>query len=104
MFPRSGHKRWPIVAALALLALGAAAQEVILHLRNGDRLTGSIASETTNHIVLTNAWTTTGITVPLGTILKREPVVRPLTNAGPVAIAAAPSTTTTNILKKAPMI
>ena len=103
MFPRSGHNRWLIVAALALLWLGAAAQEVILHLRNGDRITGFIASETTNHVVLTNSWTT-GIIVPLSAILKREPVVRPVTNTAALATATAPSTTTTNIIKKAPMI
>lgn len=61
---------------------------MILHLRNGDRLTGFIISETTNHVVLTNAWITS-ITLPRRDIVRREALV-PVAAAPTNAIVAAP--------------
>jgi hypothetical protein len=98
MFQRSGHRissvLWRLAAGLALvLSVGASGQEVILHLRNGDRITGFITSETTNQIVLSNSWTK-GLSVPLSTIVKREMVVHAGTNV--MAKAAPPSAAVTN--------
>jgi putative salt-induced outer membrane protein YdiY len=83
MFQRSRHRIAFILWLACSLFAGARAaeQQIILHLRNGDRLTGFIVSETTNHVVLTNAWTT-GIKLPQRDIVRREPLV---------AVAAAPT-------------
>ncbi|MGZ4975249.1 MAG: hypothetical protein ACXWDN_21000, partial [Limisphaerales bacterium] len=60
---------------LLLLALcwSVGAQQVVLQLKNGDRLTGKIASETTNQVVLTTTWSN-NITVPLAWITNRVTV------------------------------
>lgn len=78
------------VVFLLLLALcwSAGAQQVILQLKNGDRLTGKIASETTNHIVLTTTWSN-NITIPIDWITKREPVVVAVVATNP-PVAPAP--------------
>jgi hypothetical protein len=62
------------VAAVALLALPATwAQPVVLHLKNGDRLTGTITSENGERVLLTTPWAK-DLTVPVGEIVKREAV------------------------------
>lgn len=77
------------------------AQSVVLQLRNGDRLSGKIISETTNRVVLTTPWATE-IAVPLAEIKSREIIPAPLaqttnppvpakTNAAPEKVAALPS-------------
>src|SRR5881409_293582 len=98
MFHRSRHRISSflshIVASLLLVSGSeAAAQQVILHLRNGDRITGFISSETTNQIILTNAWSK-GIVVPVNDIVKREPLVPATTN--PVTEATPPPAAGTN--------
>jgi len=52
----------------------AAAQPVILHLRGGDRLSGTITAEDTNLVVITTMWGKQMV-VPTGEILKREPLL-----------------------------
>ena len=47
------------------------AQPVTLHLRNGDRITGTISSEDTNRIVLSTPWLKE-LSVPTAQVLKRE--------------------------------
>ena len=70
-------------SALLGLALVAApltfAQNVVLHLRNGDRLAGTILRETTNQVTISNAWIKE-LAVPLAQIERRE-LVPPATNA-----------------------
>jgi len=55
---------------------------VVLYLRGGDRITGTIINENTNRLVLSTKWAK-GITVPAGEILRREPL--------PAACEAKPS-------------
>jgi putative salt-induced outer membrane protein YdiY len=84
--------------------LAARAADVIIHLRNGDRLTGAISSESPTEITLQTA-TLGKITIPVGQILKREQVVasgatnvvatavstnKPATPATPVAAVTKP--------------
>ena len=52
---------------------GFAAENVILQLRNGDRITGSIISETPQQIVVSTVWSKE-IVIPIDQILKREKV------------------------------
>jgi hypothetical protein len=107
MFQRSGHRipsvLWRRLAAALALVLGleASGQEVILHLRNGDRITGVITSETTNQVVLSNAWTK-ALSVPLGTIAKREPIAPAPTNALAKATPASGAITNATLPKPKP--
>jgi hypothetical protein len=100
MFQRSRHRiifiLWRITALVLLAATRATGQEVILHLRNGDRITGVVISETTNRLVLTNTWSS-AITVPQDTILRREtvkaatvPVTNVVTKPSPVSPPTPP--------------
>jgi putative salt-induced outer membrane protein YdiY len=86
-----------IVSLALLLSAPAVGQGVILHLKNGDRISGRIVSESTNSVRLTNNFLGS-FEVPLGEISRREVVAppAPLTNA-PVVVTAstnvvAPST------------
>ncbi len=74
------------LAACALVGGTVWADPVILHLRNGDRFTGTIASEDATRVVLTNAWNKE-IIVPLTEIARREAIVA----AGPAPVAPAPA-------------
>ena len=47
------------------------AQPVVLQLKNGDKISGLIISETTNQVVISNAWAG-ALSVPLAEISKRE--------------------------------
>lgn len=73
------------------------AQPAILHLKNGDRISGVITSETTNRIVLTNLWSKE-ITIPLSEISRREKplVVTASTNITTNAVAQTKSPAKTN--------
>ncbi len=80
------------------------AQQVLLYLNNGDRLTGVIVSETTNRLVLSNAWNRE-IILPLNQIVWRTlppalppppPEVATVPGAAPVPTnAVAPARATT---------
>ncbi len=60
------------VLGIGLLALATqAADPVVLHLRNGDRLTGTIQSETAQTVTLETLWKQT-LTLPTDQIQKRE--------------------------------
>src|SRR5208283_324811 len=50
---------------------GVSAQNVVLHLRSGDQITGYIVSENTNQVVISNAWVK-ALPIPLTEISKRE--------------------------------
>src|SRR5215208_3035078 len=49
------------------------AESVTLHLKNGDRVTGTISSEDTNLVVLTTPWANE-LQIPANQISKREPL------------------------------
>jgi putative salt-induced outer membrane protein YdiY len=72
---------------LLLLVLPAAAQNVAIHLKNGDRITGRILSESTNAVTVTNFLGS--IQIPLNEIARREVLPAPVPVAAP--------TTSTNI-------
>jgi len=61
------------------LSSGARAQNVILYLKGGDRISGRIVSEYTNRIVLSNSWTKE-LSVPLAEIAQREIILAKGTN------------------------
>ncbi len=54
--PVSGCARW-VFLLLLVLSLGQLhAETIVLHLKNGDRIAGTIISEDTNRVLLTNSW------------------------------------------------
>jgi hypothetical protein len=61
------------VAVLFVCALlgCARAENVVLHLKNGDKITGFVTSEYTNRLVLSNSWARE-LSVPLAEISQRE--------------------------------
>jgi hypothetical protein len=60
-----------LVLLFAALLQAARADTIILHLKNGDRLAGTIVSEDTNRVVLTTRWIKE-VTVPVSEIERRE--------------------------------
>lgn len=79
---------------VALLVLFAgirsfAADTLTLHLQNGDRLSGTLIAETTNTIVLSNAWNG-ALTVPISAIARREVAEPALPSAVAVVQAEVP--------------
>jgi hypothetical protein len=90
--------RWAMPLVACIIIGAARGQNVILHLRNGDRIAGTILSENTNQVTLSNAWTS-ALSVPLAQIESRE-IPAPKTNAAPAtAVSAAkpaPAATPTN--------
>src|SRR5262245_16117513 len=86
-FRRPNPECWrgALVCGLALLLFGARAQgpadTVVLHLRNGDRLTGLILCEDTNEVVISTMWVRE-LSVPVDEIVARESGA-PLPPAGP---------------------
>ena len=88
-----------IVSLALLLSAPAAGQGVILHLKNGDRISGRIVTESTNSVRLTNNFLGS-FEVPLGEISRREvvPPSAPLTNAPVVA------GTSTNVVTPSPNV
>jgi putative salt-induced outer membrane protein YdiY len=89
MLRRPNLKTVPsLFLCLALLILfratqGTAADAVILQLRNGDRITGTIIGESLSEVILTTIWSKE-VRVPKGQILKRE---LPPVDAKPAAVA-----------------
>ena len=80
---RSG-KVWPILVRLfcvAFIAMCSQGAEVIFYLRNGDRVSGKIVSETATEATIQSGLFGK-ITIPVGEILKREEI-------GPAAAAPA---------------
>jgi putative salt-induced outer membrane protein YdiY len=88
-----------------LFSATALAQPVVLHLRNGDRVTGTITAENLTTVVLTTPWSKE-ITVPVALILKREAVPAPLPAVAAastnVAVARAGATTNAPVKPKPP--
>jgi len=65
---------------LVLGAQFARAENVVLHLRNGDRIAGTIIAEDTNRVVLATSWIKE-LPVPLSAIQRRESVTNAVTPA-----------------------
>ncbi len=76
---------------LALGHYGLRAEIVVLHLRDGDRVTGTVLREDTNQVVLATSWTEE-LRIPLSAIERRESV----TNGVAPAKDAHPKPATTN--------
>ncbi len=83
-----------LVAALLGCPLAAPAQNVVLHLRNGDRLAGTIVTETTNQVTLATTWIKE-LAVPLAQIERRE-TFPPGTNVAGLKFPTRPVITGTN--------
>src|SRR5437667_7609982 len=88
-----------LLLLLFLCSTALHAQTVILHLKNGDRLAGTILSEDTNRVLLSTTWIKE-LAVPLSEIASREKITSetkpPLlpTPVTPPPKAAAPSVVT----------
>jgi len=70
--------------AVGLAAVAASAQTVVLELRNGDRLSGVLVAESTNRLVLSNAWN------PALVLSPEHVLTRSLATSAPPALAASP--------------
>ena len=91
MRQRSRSSGWWI--AVLAFAANAIAQTVTVELKNGDRITGHILSETNNRVLVSNAWSA-AISIPLAEISKRTPAYSPSTvivgvTTNPVVVATA---------------
>ncbi len=102
---------------LAFSTFSVAAQSVTLKLRNGDRLSGFIITESTNQIVISNAWAKV-LSIPLSEVQSREVLVPQLasntnapgattnvivvTNTATASIAKSVTTPTPAVKPKAP--
>ena len=94
MLKSPNFHRWQRLAFSALLLLviftfgELQAETIILHLKNGDRIAGTIVSEDTNRVLITTAWIK-DLAVPLGQIERREKllVAAPQTTNAPAAPA-----------------
>src|SRR4051812_43939283 len=88
----------------AALALG---QPLTIQLKNGDRVTGTLVSESTNQIVLSNAWAAR-LTTPLGEVTNRMVLTNAAamgmssTNKASNAVAFAKVVASTNTLFNSP--
>src|SRR5262245_46024717 len=80
-----------IFFCLLLLVLPVAAQNIAIHLKNGDRITGRVLSENTNAVTVTNFLGT--IQIPLNEIARREVLPTPPPPAAPPATTNIASAT-----------
>jgi hypothetical protein len=100
MLKKQLNDLWSLPAmflCVLLLVSPAVAQNVVIHLKNGDRITGRVLSESTNAVTVTNFLG--AIQIPLNEIARREalPAPAPATNSTSAAAItnAAPSTNLT---------
>src|SRR5579872_2454420 len=77
--------RWALMLVAMMIGGAAWGQNVILHLRNGDRIAGTILSETTNQVTLSTVWIKE-LVVPVAQIERRE-----LPPAQPPAVVTPPA-------------
>ncbi len=80
---------WALFALVFFFGQDVLAQEITLHLRNGDRISGKVVTEQAEQVILDTAWQK-GLVVPIGQIERRE--VKPQVETPPAAppVAAAP--------------
>jgi hypothetical protein len=91
---------WAFALAVLLLGFSTRAQSVILHLRNGDRIAGTIVSENTNTVTLSTIWIKE-LVVPVSQIERREIMPNPVvttTNTVITTTNAVPATGGTNVV------
>jgi putative salt-induced outer membrane protein YdiY len=62
---------WLFICFSAFLFIDARAENTVLYLRNGDRLSGVLVAETNNVVVLSNAWNSE-LKIPVPEIVERE--------------------------------
>src|SRR2546428_9476297 len=74
---------------LFLLSATAHAQPVVLHLKNGDRLAGTILSEDTNRVVISTTWIKE-LAIPLSEIASREKIAPETKPAPPPPVVTPP--------------
>ena len=86
---------------LSFLAPQSRAETIILHLKNGDRITGTIISEDTNRVVITNSWTKE-LSLPLAEIVRREKPAVTVAAPTPAESKAAAASVTNVIPSAAP--
>ncbi len=97
--PYVDPRSWFLALALLLFASPAPAQNIILHLRNGDRIAGTIVSENTNAVTISTVWIKE-LVVPVAQIERREDSTPPTIATG-IANAPVPVPAVTNVLKLA---
>jgi hypothetical protein len=93
---RQNHNRFAGLFAAALACLfsmnALTAETLVLQLKTGERIFGTMLSENTNRVVISNAWVNE-LSIPLAQIEKRETNTSPATN---IVSSAAISNTTAN--------
>jgi putative salt-induced outer membrane protein YdiY len=101
----SGLPRALLLMAVLLASVAVRAENVILHLKNGDRVSGQFVAETTNAVTVLNRLFGP-IQVPLNEISKRENIAEtppPVAKAPIVpALTNSPPTTQTSAVVKTP--
>jgi hypothetical protein len=95
------HPLWLAVLLILALCGGARAQNVILYLKSGDKISGHLVSEYTNRVVLSNSWAKE-LSVPLSEIAQREIILAARTNhiAGTNLLAGTNHVSGTNAIAK----
>ncbi len=92
--------RWPL-ALLFFATLGVIrAETVILFLKNGDRIAGTVVSEDTNRVVITTTWVKE-LAVPLAQIARREKAPQETPAPKPAPPPPAAQGAVTNIVPSA---
>ena len=89
-----------LLLAALLLGNSARAQNVILHLRNGDRLAGTVLSESTNEVRLSTVWSKE-LVVPASQIERRETLTAEVKTATNGVAPAKPVIVATTITRPA---
>jgi len=92
---------WVFIAAWIFCIESLQAQAVILHLRNGDRLTGTILTEETNKVTLKTTWWNV-VVIPTDQIKSREvaPAIAAGTQPGQAKPTNASPPTPTQVVAK----
>jgi len=75
----SPHPIWLAMLLASALCGSVRAQNVILYLKSGDKVSGQVVSEYTNRLVLSNSWVKE-LSVPLAEIAQREIILAAGTN------------------------
>src|SRR5262245_58126023 len=100
--PLHGWRWW--LALLLLFPSLLRADSIILHLKNGDRLAGTIVSEDTNRVVIATSWIKE-LAVPLSAIDRREVVPTPaITTTLATNVVATTNAATAVAPKPAPTV
>jgi opacity protein-like surface antigen len=102
MIQRSRSSGWWLAALVLAFAVDAAAQTVSVQLKNGDRITGQVLSETNNRVVLSNAWSA-AISIPVADITNRI-IILPLFAATPTNTVAGTNIVATNAVALAKVV